>query len=78
MDRHAKGCTYWNDRSGPELCLCKGLGKFQEKAIEFVDKYPGWHTFNTTDGLTKHVIKRLENRGLVEINLFNQVRAISE
>ena len=51
------------------------LGKLQRKALEFAQKTSGWQSFST-DSVTKRVIKSLVDRGLLEVNEFNQFRMI--
>ncbi len=51
------------------------LGKNMEHALEFATRYRSWQTFNAKQRATREAIKRLEKRGLVEVNEFGQYRA---
>lgn len=49
------------------------LGKHMQKAYDFIQKVNGWHGY-AQDKLTRQVIKRLQTRGLIEVNEFQQFR----
>lgn len=51
------------------------LGKNEKEALNFALKYPGWHCYRN-DRSTKNAIKSLQKKGKVEINKFNQFKAI--
>lgn len=50
------------------------LGKYQKHAIDFSNKYPGWHTF-AKDRITRKTINSLAKKNLIEINEFQQFRS---
>ena len=50
------------------------LTMHQQNALDFARKYQGWHTF-AKDNLTKHVIAQLVNKGLLQVNEYNQFSA---
>ena len=49
------------------------LGTLESKALTFIRKVKGWHSF-AQDPTTKRVVKSLESKGLVEINRYHQFR----
>lgn len=51
------------------------IGKNMKNALDFVNKYSGWHSFGK-DRKTVNAIKRLEKIGLVKVNEFSQFRKI--
>ena len=52
------------------------LGKYEQKALDFARKYPGWHGFNPRKH-TADAVRRLAKKGLVELSdISNQFRAI--
>ena len=55
----------------------RGLGKLQRRALSFARRYNEWHSIDLHDhGVTLRVIKSLWRRGLVEVNAYNQFRAV--
>jgi hypothetical protein len=52
------------------------MGRLMQGALLFARTYKGWHTFDHLAKQTKEPIKRLAKRGFVEINEFNQFRAV--
>ena len=52
------------------------LGKYEQKALNFARKYPGWHGFDPRKP-TANIVRRLEKKGLVKVSdISNQFRAI--
>ena len=51
------------------------IGKNMRHALAFARKYNSWTTY-ANDRATTNAINRLVSYGLVEINTFNQFRAI--
>lgn len=51
------------------------IGKNMRAALVFAKKYPGWQTFNN-DRATKKAILKLNELGLIQLNEFNQFKAI--
>ena len=51
------------------------LTAHQQNALDFARKYQGWHTF-AKDNLTKRVISQLVNKGLLQVNEYQQFSAI--
>lgn len=49
----------------------QGLGKNQRKALEFISRVNGWHTFAKD---VAPVVHSLERRGLVQVNEHSQFR----
>lgn len=49
------------------------MGKNMKHALAFIKQVSGWHSFSN-DRATKEAVKRLEVRGLVVVNQFNQFR----
>lgn len=49
------------------------MGKHQQKMIDFLTKYKGWHTY-ATDSFTRKIVKRLEELDFVETNEYNMFR----
>lgn len=52
------------------------MGHWMVTALLFARTYKGWHSFDHTARSTREPIRRLAKRGFVEINEFNQFRAI--
>jgi hypothetical protein len=51
------------------------LGKRERRALTFIKKVNGWHSFDKT---VKREVRSLERKGLVEVNQFNQFRPKQE
>jgi hypothetical protein len=52
------------------------LGKYEQKALNFARKYPGWHGFDPRKP-TANIVRKLARKGLVKVsNISNQFRAI--
>lgn len=54
----------------------KRLGKLQKEMLAFGIKYPFWHAFSF-DPTMKRVRNSLIDRGLIEVNQFNQFKVIN-
>ena len=63
-------------RYGNRLMANPRLGKYEQKALNFARKYPGWHGFDPRKP-TANIVRRLEKKGLVKVSdISNQFRAI--
>ena len=51
----------------------RAVGKNQVHALAFITKCSGWHSY-AKDRATTNAVKRLAEKGLVEINRFHQFR----
>lgn len=55
----------------------KGLGRNMYRMFSFALAYPDWHSY-AKDRSTVDAVKRLEKRGLVEVNKHHQYRLAIE
>lgn len=46
----------------------KVRGRIQERVVEFALKYPGWHSYSKRDQALIRALKKLADRGILEVN----------
>ncbi len=50
------------------------LGCNMKHALDFANRCQSWQTFSISNHATREAIKRLEAKGLIKTNQFNQFR----